>query len=326
MATAKTSLNRFDWKAIFRSNDMIMALGVILLICMMIVPIPAVLVDVLVIVNLAMSLGVMLLSLYISRPMDFSIFPSLLLVITLFRLGLNISISRLILIDGNAGEVVKVFGNLVIGGNYVVGVVIFLMLMIIQFAVITNGAGRVAEVAARFTLDAMPGKQMSIDADLNAGLIDEDKARFRRKEIQTEADFYGSMDGASKFVRGDAIAASDRYYCQYYGRFRHWNVPTEPGHNGSPANLHPVDRRVGVGRAGSFSVGFNSRRFDHHPQCQRRQSGCFANQTAIQLQRPAGFEHRHWLNDVYSGCSQISLYHGVSSILAAALIMCASRK
>jgi len=207
MATAKTSFNRFDWKAIFRSNDMIMALGVILLICMMIVPIPAVLVDVLVIVNLAMSLGVMLLSLYIARPMDFSIFPSLLLVITLFRLGLNISISRLILIDGNAGEVVKVFGNLVIGGNYVVGVVIFLMLMIIQFAVITNGAGRVAEVAARFTLDAMPGKQMSIDADLNAGIIDEDKARARRKEIQTEADFYGSMDGASKFVRGDAIAA-----------------------------------------------------------------------------------------------------------------------
>jgi flagellar biosynthesis protein FlhA len=207
MATAKPAANRFDWKIIFKSNDMVMAFGVVMLICMMIVPIPAGLVDVLVIMNLAMSLGVMLLSLYIARPMDFSIFPSLLLVITLFRLGLNISISRLILIDGNAGEVVKVFGNLVIGGNYVVGVVIFLMLMIIQFAVITNGAGRVAEVAARFTLDAMPGKQLSIDADLNAGIINEEQARARRKEIQTEADFYGSMDGASKFVRGDAIAA-----------------------------------------------------------------------------------------------------------------------
>ncbi len=205
MATAKPAASRFDWKIIFKSNDMVMAFGVVMLVCMMIIPIPAVLVDVLVIMNLAMSLGVMLLALYIARPMDFSVFPSLLLVITLFRLGLNISISRLILIDGAAGEVVKVFGNLVIGGNYVVGVV--MMLMLIQFAVITNGAGRVAEVAARFTLDAMPGKQLSIDADLNAGIINEEQARARRKEIQTEADFYGSMDGASKFVRGDAIAA-----------------------------------------------------------------------------------------------------------------------
>ncbi|GAP22492.1 flagellar biosynthesis protein FlhA [Leptolinea tardivitalis] len=207
MATAKTTVNRFDWRTLLQSNDLVMAFGVVILVALMIVPIPSGFVDVLVILNLAMSLGTMFLSLYITRPMDFSIFPSMLLVITLFRLGLNISISRLILIDGDAGEVVKVFGNLVIGGNYVVGVVIFLMLMIIQFAVITNGAGRVAEVAARFTLDAMPGKQLSIDADLNAGIINEEQARARRKEIQTEADFYGSMDGASKFVRGDAIAA-----------------------------------------------------------------------------------------------------------------------
>lgn len=207
MATAKTTVSRFDWRTLLQSNDLVMAFGVVILVALMIVPIPSGFVDVLVILNLAMSLGTMFLSLYITRPMDFSIFPSMLLVITLFRLGLNISISRLILIDGDAGEVVKVFGNLVIGGNYVVGVVIFLMLMIIQFAVITNGAGRVAEVAARFTLDAMPGKQLSIDADLNAGIINEEQARARRKEIQTEADFYGSMDGASKFVRGDAIAA-----------------------------------------------------------------------------------------------------------------------
>jgi len=207
MATAKPTLTRFDWQTLLKSNDMLMALGVVLLIGMMIVPLPSAVVDILVVINLALSLGVMLLSLYITRPMDFSVFPSVLLMITLFRLGLNISTSRLILLNGDAGQVVTVFGNMVVGGNYVVGVVIFLMLMIIQFAVITNGAGRVAEVAARFTLDAMPGKQLSIDADLNAGVINEETARFRRLEIQTEANFYGSMDGASKFVRGDAIAA-----------------------------------------------------------------------------------------------------------------------
>ena len=179
----------------------------ILIIGLMIVPLPPVAVDLLIVLNLALSIGVMLLSMYIARPMDFSVFPSVLLLVTLFRLGLNISASRLILIQGNAGKVVTTFGSLVIGGNYVIGVVVFLMLMIIQFVVITNGAGRVAEVAARFTLDAMPGKQLSIDADLNAGIIDETQARARRKEIEMEADFYGAMDGASKFVRGDAIAA-----------------------------------------------------------------------------------------------------------------------
>jgi flagellar biosynthesis protein FlhA len=207
MTTAKPTINRFDWQTLLKSNDMVMALAVVLLIGMMIVPLPSSVVDILVVINLALSLGVMLLSLYITRPMDFSVFPSVLLMITLFRLGLNISTSRLILLNGDAGQVVTVFGNRVVGGNYVVGVVIFLMLMIIQFAVITNGAGRVAEVAARFTLDAMPGKQLSIDADLNAGVINEEQARFRRLEIQTEANFYGSMDGASKFVRGDAVAA-----------------------------------------------------------------------------------------------------------------------
>jgi flagellar biosynthesis protein FlhA len=176
---------------------MVMAFGVVMLVCMMIIPIPAALVDVLVIMNLAMSLGSCCWR-YILPVRWISDISVTTVVITLFRLGLNISISRLILIEGAAGEVVKVFGNLVIGGNYVVGVVIFLMLMIIQFAVITNGAGRVAEVAARFTLDAMPGKQLSIDADLNAGIINEEQARARRKEIQTEADFT-VLDGASKF-------------------------------------------------------------------------------------------------------------------------------
>jgi flagellar biosynthesis protein FlhA len=207
MTTAKNTFANINLRSLLRSNDIFMALGLVGLIAMMLIPLPTVMVDVLVVLNLAMSLGIMLLSMYISRPLDFSIFPSLLLMVTLFRLGLNISASRLILLNGNAGAVIETFGSIVVGGNYVVGVVIFLLLMIIQFAVITNGAGRVAEVGARFTLDAMPGKQLSIDADLNAGIINEEQARSRRKEIQNEADFYGSMDGASKFVRGDAVAA-----------------------------------------------------------------------------------------------------------------------
>ena len=149
----------------------------------------------------------LLVAMYTTHPLQFSSFPSLLLVLTLFRLALNVSASRLILLQGHAGEVIEAFGNFVVGGNYVVGVVIFLILIVIQFVVITNGAGRVAEVAARFTLDAMPGKQMAIDADLNAGAIDEDDgARAPQGRSPQEADFYGAMDGASKFVKGDAIA------------------------------------------------------------------------------------------------------------------------
>lgn len=207
MTTTTTRLTPIDLRSLLRSKDAVMAVALVVIIGMMIVPLPPLAVDLLIVLNLAISVGVMLLSMYIARPMDFSVFPSVLLLVTLFRLGLNISASRLILLQGNAGKVVSTFGNLIVGGNYVVGVVVFLMLMIIQFVVITSGASRVAEVAARFTLDAMPGKQLSIDADLNAGLIDEDGARSRRREIEVEADFYGAMDGASKFVRGDAIAA-----------------------------------------------------------------------------------------------------------------------
>lgn len=207
MATTSATLQPFSIKALLHSKDVLMALALIVIIGMMIVPLPSLIVDLLVVLNLGLSIGVMLLSMYIARPTDFSVFPSVLLLVTLFRLGLNISASRLILTSGDAGKVISTFGSLVVGGNYVIGVVIFLMLTIIQFVVITNGAGRVAEVAARFTLDAMPGKQLSIDADLNAGIIDENQARVRRREIETEADFYGAMDGASKFVRGDAIAS-----------------------------------------------------------------------------------------------------------------------
>ncbi|HPH96554.1 MAG TPA: flagellar biosynthesis protein FlhA [Anaerolineaceae bacterium] len=203
----RASSPTFDWRALLRSNDALTAIGLMVVVALMLIQLPPGVVDVLIVVNLAFSLGLMLLSMSVSKPLDISVFPSLLLVITLFRLGLNVAVSRLILISGEAGTVVSTFGSLVVGGNYVVGVVVFVMLMVIQFAVITSGAGRVAEVAARFTLDAMPGKQLAIDADLNAGMITEADARARRRAVQVEADFYGAMDGSSKFVRGDAIAA-----------------------------------------------------------------------------------------------------------------------
>ncbi|MGP7960216.1 flagellar biosynthesis protein FlhA [Sanguibacter sp. A247] len=180
--------------------------GIVGIVLMLVVPLPAPLIDVLIVVNIAGSLMILLISMYVKKPLDFSIFPSIILVATLFRLGLNVASTRLVLRDGYAGEVISAFGHFVIGGSLVIGMVIFLILVVIQFVVITNGAGRVAEVGARFTLDAMPGKQMAIDADLNAGLITEDEARRRRAEVSAEADFHGAMDGGSKFVKGDAIA------------------------------------------------------------------------------------------------------------------------
>jgi len=180
--------------------------AVVGIVLMMVVPMPAPLLDLLLVCNMSAAVLVLLISLYVDKPLDFSTFPSVLLIATMFRLALNVSSTRLVLLDGYAGKVIESFGNFVIGGSVVVGLVVFLILVVIQFIVITNGAGRVAEVGARFTLDAMPGKQMAIDADLNAGLISETEARTRRAEIAEEADFYGAMDGASKFVKGDAIA------------------------------------------------------------------------------------------------------------------------
>jgi flagellar biosynthesis protein FlhA len=180
--------------------------AVLLVVTMLVVPLPAPVLDLLLAANLTLAVMILLASMNVERPLDFSAFPSLLLVATLFRLGLNVSSTRLILAHGDAGSVIHAFGSFVIAGSVTIGLVIFLILVVIQFVVITNGATRVAEVAARFTLDAMPGKQMAIDADLNAGLIDEDEARRRREEIAAESDFYGAMDGSSKFVKGDAIA------------------------------------------------------------------------------------------------------------------------
>ncbi|HHV52909.1 MAG TPA: flagellar biosynthesis protein FlhA, partial [Synergistaceae bacterium] len=189
-----------------RFADVGMAFLIILIVGMMIIPMPTFLLDILLSMNITFGVVVLLATFYVLKPLEIPAFPTILLIATLYRLALNVSTTRLILLQAYAGEVIAAFGDFVVGGNYVVGGVVFLILVIIQFVVITRGAERVAEVAARFTLDAMPGKQMAIDADLNAGLIDEKEARKRRSEIQREADFYGSMDGASKFVRGDAIA------------------------------------------------------------------------------------------------------------------------
>lgn len=195
-----------DLKKILSARDMVLPIGIITIVAMMLIPLPSQLLDILLTVNIALSVTIMLVAIYTTEPLQYSTFPTILLVATLFRLGLNVSTSRLILLYGSAGDVVSAFGNFVIGGNYVVGIMIFIILVVINFIVITNGAGRVSEVAARFTLDAMPGKQLSIDADLNSGLIDETEAKKRRSTIEREADFYGTMDGASKFVKGDAIA------------------------------------------------------------------------------------------------------------------------
>jgi len=188
-------------------SDIFVALAIITIVIMMIIPLPTILLDLLLCVNITLALVIVMVAIYNVEPLDFSVFPSLLLVTTLFRLALNVSSTRLILLQGYAGEVIMSFGNFVVGGNAVVGFIVFVILIIIQFIVITKGSERVAEVAARFTLDAMPGKQMSIDADLNSGAISDTEARARRMKIQNEADFYGAMDGASKFVKGDAIAA-----------------------------------------------------------------------------------------------------------------------
>lgn len=181
-------------------------IGVVGIIMLLIMPVPTGLLDFLIAINIMLALVILLTAMFVRKPLDFSVFPSLLLVATLFRLGLNVASTRLILSEAHAGQIIEAFGQITIGGNMIIGAVVFLILVVIQFLVVTKGAERVAEVGARFTLDAMPGKQMAIDADLNAGLITDEQAKARRAEVSSEADFYGAMDGASKFVKGDAIA------------------------------------------------------------------------------------------------------------------------
>ncbi len=200
-------MNLDSVRRLLRHTDLLAAIAVVMVVTMLVVPLPSALLDLLITLNISAALTIVVATMYLGKALDFASFPSLLLLTTMFRLAINVSVTRLILTTGDAGSVVKAFGEFVVGGNVVVGLVIFLILVVIQFVVVTNGAGRVAEVGARFTLDAMPGKQMAIDADLNAGLITDEQARARRSEIAQEADFYGAMDGASKFVKGDATAA-----------------------------------------------------------------------------------------------------------------------
>jgi len=206
MATANAQTSRFKWSDLLKQTDLIFTLGLFGIILLLVVPVPTWALDFLLSVNIGISLLILLVIIYVKDPPEFSAFPTILLAITLMRLALNIASTRLILLDGFAGNVIEAFGHVLIQGNYIVGAVVFIILVIINFVVITKGAGRIAEVAARFTLDAMPGKQMAIDAELNAGIIDELTATSRRLKVQKEADFYGAMDGASKFVRGDAVA------------------------------------------------------------------------------------------------------------------------
>ena len=191
---------------LLKNSDISLAIGLVFIVAMMVLPLPPALLDILLTVNISLSVIILLVCLYTKEPLDYSSFPTVLLIATLFRLGLNVSSTRLILLYGEAGSVINAFGEFVVGGNYVVGFVIFVILVLINFIVITGGATRVAEVTARFTLDKMPGKQLSIDADLNAGIIDDEEAKRRRKALERETDFYGTMDGASKFVKGDATA------------------------------------------------------------------------------------------------------------------------
>ncbi len=212
LTNTQNSFANLHLKEMLVRSDIVAALGLVSILMMMIIPLPSIVLDLFLSMSITVALLILILSLYTVKATDFSIFPSILLVTTLFRLSLNVASTRLILLHGDegpdaAGSVIQSFGQFVVGGNYVVGVVIFIILVIINFMVITKGAGRVAEVAARFTLDAMPGKQMAIDADLNAGLINENEARKRREDIANEANFHGAMDGASKFVKGDAIAS-----------------------------------------------------------------------------------------------------------------------
>lgn len=206
MATANAQTSRFKWSDLLKQTDLIFTLGLFGIVLLLVIPVPPLALDFFLSVNIGISLMILLVIIYVKDPPEFSAFPTILLAVTLLRLALNIASTRLILLDGFAGNVIEAFGHVLIQGNYIVGAVVFIILVVINFVVITKGAGRIAEVAARFTLDAMPGKQMAIDAELNAGIIDELTATSRRLKVQKEADFYGAMDGASKFVRGDAVA------------------------------------------------------------------------------------------------------------------------
>src|SRR6266851_3399611 len=212
LTTAAPQTNPLTAVNLSNAKELAVPIAVLMIVVALITPLPSFIIDCLIVLDLMMSVIVMMVAMYIGRPVEFSVFPTVLLLLTLFRLALNVSSARLILLNGNtgttaAGHVIEAFGNFVVGGNYIIGAVIFLVLIAIKYVVINHGSVRISEVTARFTLDALPGKQMSMDADLNAGLIDEADARARRKNLAAEAEFYGAMDGASRFTQRDAVAS-----------------------------------------------------------------------------------------------------------------------
>ena len=238
---------------------------VVMMLSMMVLPLPAFALDLLFTFNIAMALMVMMVAAYMVRPLDFAAFPTVLLFTTLLRLSLNVASTRVVLLDGHtgagaAGHVIESFGHFLIGGNFAVGLIVFAILVVINFIVVTKGAERIAEVGARFTLDAMPGKQMAIDADLNAGLIDEKEAKRRRAEVGDEADFYGSMDGASKFVRGDAIAGMLILFINIIGGFVIGVAAARPVGRRGGRHLHPAGGRRRAGRADPGAADLGRRR------------------------------------------------------------------
>ncbi len=252
-----------------RYSDLVLVAGIIAIVAMMVLPLPLWLIDLLVAANIASGIVLLLLGVYIASPLEFSVFPSVLLMTTLFRLSLSIATTRMILLHGDAGHIIDTFGKVVAGGNLVVGLVVFLIITVVQFIVIAKGAERVAEVAARFSLDAMPGKQLSIDSDLRSGLIDKDEAKRKRRNLEMESKLHGSLDGAMKFVKGDAIAGIVIIVINLLGGLAIGVMMHGDGRrHGDHQVLDPDDRRR-HGRADPGAAGRDGRRPDRHPH-QRR--------------------------------------------------------
>ena len=259
-------------------GDIALAAGVVLILGLMLIPLPTIILDLMLSFSISLSFLVLLTSMFMISPLEFSIFPTLLLVTTLLRLGLNVASTRLILLNGDkgasaAGEIIQSFAEFVVGGSYVVGAVIFLILFILNKVVITSGTTRIAEVAARFTLDAMPGKQMAIEADLNSGLITEEEAVQQRKNIRREADFYGAMDGAGKFVQGERDCRHVHYFHQYHWRGNHRCCAVRHEFSRRFANLCPADHRRRLGFHNSFHHYFGFSRYHRVPRRSRKQNG-----------------------------------------------------
>ena len=289
---AAATASPLDLRSLIRSG-LGVPLGVLAALAMIILPLPPLALDVLFTFNIALSLIVVMAVFYVSRPLDFGVFPTVLLLATLLRLALNVASTRVVLLHGHtgshaAGHVIESFGEFVIGGNYAVGVIVFAILTIINFIVVTKGAGRISEVTARFTLDAMPGKQMAIDADLNAGLITQDEARVRRGEVRAEADFYGSMDGASKFVRGDATAGILILVINMLGGLVIGVMAHDMSFGECGARVHAAGDRRRPGRADSCAAALDCRRVDRDAYVSRPGHGRRARQAAARTAARAG--------------------------------------